>query len=123
MRGTAPSLMAFDPNTATADTLIDEFPDIGLLSAEDVIDWRARTGAFPDEGVLVSDLGLTPDLAGRISRAAKEGAAPAAAAAPAKGAVIFFDDEPHLRRPLPRKTSTSSATSPQHRSPHLRRPP
>lgn len=55
-----------DPTALSAEELVELFPDMGLLCAEDVVEWRDANGAFPDARTLVATLGIDPDLADRI---------------------------------------------------------
>lgn len=108
------SSKTLDLETVSVDDLIARVPDLGLLCAEDIVDWRNANGKFPDEGTLTGSLGLAPTLAKRVLELGSPkaawvppgtpGAVPAVAPEPAKKAMseedaelaacLFGDDDP-----------------------------
>jgi hypothetical protein len=56
-----------DLNTASVAALTDEFPDLGLFGAEDIVSWRAKHGPFRDVTQLTDELGIEVALAKRLS--------------------------------------------------------
>lgn len=102
-------LVSFDPALVSAEGLVELFPDLGLLPAEDIVEWRGKNeGAFPDAATLTSALGIDVALATRIAEAAvrheladevtADGDALFAAAPkkPDEDAIVFFDDAPKV---------------------------
>lgn len=81
-----------DPTTGTAEELAMLFPELGVVSAEDVVLWREARGALPDRDTLVDDLGISPDVAAAMVAYAKwVGASNRASGEHAVGTVV--DDE------------------------------
>ncbi|MDB4943023.1 MAG: hypothetical protein JWP97_2557 [Labilithrix sp.] len=68
----------FDPSAVSAESLAEQFPDLGLFLAEDVVEWRRKNGAFPDQATLTGELGVPADLAARLSAGAASADRPAA---------------------------------------------
>ncbi len=58
--------LGLDLATATVEELSEQFPELGLFCAEDVVDWRTKNGRFPDESTLVDTLGLGPSVAAQL---------------------------------------------------------
>lgn len=121
------SSKTLDLETVSVDDLIARVPDLGLLCAEDIVDWRNSNGKFPDEGTLTGALGLAPTLAKRLLELGSPkaawvppgtpGAVPAVAPEPTKKAMsaedaelaacLFGDDDP------PAKPAAAPAPAPK----------
>lgn len=86
------SSKTLDLETVSVDDLIARVPDLGLLCAEDIVDWRNSNGKFPDESTLTGALGLAPTLAKRVLELGS--AKPAWVAPGTPGAVSAVAPEP-----------------------------
>ncbi|HVH41802.1 MAG TPA: helix-hairpin-helix domain-containing protein, partial [Labilithrix sp.] len=56
----------FDLNSASPEALTAQFPDLGLFSAEDIVEWREKNGPLREKKTL-TDLGIREELAARIA--------------------------------------------------------
>jgi hypothetical protein len=102
---------------ASADTFAQEFPELGLFSAEDIVTWRDSHGAFPTEDEMVKELGIDATIAAKVARelSAAGGAPAPAAAAPPKAAGLADpkdDSQDEIWDAAPPKAAAPPAAAP-----------
>ncbi len=99
--------LAFDPNTASAEALLERYPDLGLFAAEDLVAWRTEHGPFESVAQLLA-LGINAELAAQL--VADIGGPPPAA--PAEVVTVVPDAELEASPPPPTPPPTPPPPAP-----------